>query len=104
MTVAKSSVSGAPAPSRRKKPVSVAAREAEAGDGFVTVEHLGVTLRVPVHGEITVAVLDMFRDGDTYGATRELIGAEQWKALSDAGMTRNSLNDLGVKLRDAWGN
>ena len=82
----------------------MAAREAEAGDGFVVVEHLGIKLRIPVHGEIPVSVIDQFRDGDTYGGTRELIGAEQWKALSDAGMTRNSLNELGDKLREAWGN
>lgn len=106
MTAAKSNVSSIPAPSTRKprKRASVAAREAEAVDGFLTVEHLGITLRIPGHGEIPIAVIDMFRDGDNYGGTRELIGAKQWKALSDAGMTRNGLDELAGKLREAWGN
>lgn len=93
----------APAKAPQKK-VSVAAREAEAGDGLIVVEHLGIELKVPVRGEVTIAVIDKFRERDSYGATRDLLGPDQWKALSDAGMTQNSLNELGAKLKEAWGN
>lgn len=91
------------APKPRKK-LSVAAREAEAEDGFVIVEQCGVTLRVPGGGKIPVAAMDEFRRGDNYEGTKQLIGDDQWELLKDAGMTMDDLEELGAKLKEAWGN
>lgn len=85
---------------------SARARQAEAvsEDGYVTVDHWGITLRIPVGGNITIAATDAFRAGDNYEGTKQIVGAEQWQLLSDAGMTRNGLDELAVKLREALGN
>jgi hypothetical protein len=105
VTAAQSNVSHIPAPKPRpRKRASVAAREAEAGDGYVAVEHCGITLRVPVRGKIPVAATDAFRAGDNYEGTKQMIGVKQWKALSDAGMTMDQLDELGGKLKEALGN
>jgi hypothetical protein len=89
---------------QKKKKGSAAAQEAEADDGFVTIEQCGVTLRVGVAGKMPIAAMDAFRVGDNYEGTKLMLGAEQWKLLSDAGMTVDDLDDLGKKLEDAWGN
>lgn len=93
-------------PRKPKKKASVAAREAEAEDGFVTVtvEQCGVTLRVPVGGKIPITATDAFRAGDNYEGTKQIIGDDQWELLRDAGMTMDGLDELGTKLREAWGN
>lgn len=82
----------------------MAAREAEAGDGFLTFEECGVTLRVPALGKRSLKTIDLFRAGDSYGATRDLLGEEQWTRLVDAGATEEDLNELAAKIRGAWGN
>lgn len=87
----------------RKKPAATA-RQAEAEDGFVTLEHCGVSLRIPVGGKLPIAALDAFIEGNDYLGTKLTVGVEQWKALSDAGMTRDGLNELGNKLEDLLGN
>lgn len=91
------------APKPKKKP-SVAAQEAEAGDGFVTVEHRGITLKIPVRGKTPIAAIDAFRAGDNYEGTKQTLGDDQWKQLSDAGMTVDELDELGNKLEAAAGN
>lgn len=88
----------------RKAPASTVARQAEAEDGYVTLEQCGVKLRIPVGGKITVAAIDAYRDGDNYEGTKQLLGKEQWKLLSDAGMTADDLDELGEKLKAASGN
>lgn len=94
------------APQKRapQKISPAAAREAEAEDGYVTVEHCGVDLRVPVRGKIPVAATDAFRSGDNYAGTKHMLGEEQWQKLSDAGMTMDGLDELGGKIRAALGN
>lgn len=91
-------------PSKAKKKASVAAREAEADDGFVTLEQCGVTLRIPVGGKVPIAAVDEFRAGDNYAGTKLMIGTEQWESLCGAGMTMDDLDELGGKLREATGN
>ena len=93
-----------PAPKPRKKSPAAEAREAEAEDGYVTIEHCGVTLRLPVGGKVPVKAIDAFRAGDNYGGTQHLVGPEQWKLLADAGMTADGLDELGEKLKAASGN
>lgn len=88
----------------RKKPLAVAAQEAETDDGFVTIEQRGVTLRVPVRGKLPVAAIDAFRAGDSYEGTKQMVGEQQWKLLSDAGMTLEELTELGDKLSEFSGN
>lgn len=94
----------AAAPKPRKASAAAAARQAEAEDGYVEVVQCGVKLRIPIDGKVPVAAIDAFRDGDDYEGTKQMIGAKQWKLLSDAGMTRDDLNDLGKKLQAALGN
>lgn len=91
-------------PPRKKASPSAVARQAEAEDGYVTVEHRGMTLRLPIGGKVPLAAIDAFRDGDNYGGTKEMLGAEQWKLLRDAGMTMDDLDELGEKLEAASGN
>lgn len=89
---------------QKKASASAAARRAEAEDGFVLIEQCGVTLKIPVGGKIPIAAIDAFRNGDNYGGTKLMIGAEQWKLFSDAGATNDDLDELGAKLKDASGN
>lgn len=103
MTAAARKLAAAPKP-RKGSSASAAAREAEAENGFVTIKQCGVTLRIPTHGKVPVAAIDAFRDGDNYEGTKQMIGLDQWKKLSDAGMTRDDLEELGTKLGEALGN
>ncbi|MEV5360577.1 hypothetical protein AB0K45_09560 [Micrococcus luteus] len=93
----------APKP-RKKAPSSVAARQAEAEDGFVDIEQCGVKLRIPVGGKIPLEAIDFFRDGDNYGGTKVMVGEAQWKLLVAAGATSDDLDELGRKLNGASGN
>lgn len=95
----------APKPRKRAAAkVSVAAREAEADDGFVALEQCGVKLRIPVGKKVPISAIDAFRDGDNYEGTKQMLGAKQWQALSDAGMNGDDLDELGGKLSEATGN
>lgn len=108
MTAAKVSRIPARPPRKRapakKAPPAVAARQAEAEDGFLILEQCGVTVRVPTAGKVPVAAIDAFRNGDSYEGTKQMLGKEQWQLLSDAGMTGDDLAELGKKLDEAQGN
>lgn len=108
MTAAKVTQLPAPEPDppkkKPKKAAAVEAQEAEADDGFVTIEQRGIKLRVPVGGKLPIAAVDKFRIGDNYGGTREMLGPEQWKKLSDAGLTLDELDELGNKVQELLGN
>jgi hypothetical protein len=82
----------------------VAAREAEAEDGYLNVEQCGVKLRIPIGGKIPLAAIDLFRVGDNYGGTKAMLGASQWKRLVAAGATSDDLDELGKKLNGVSGN
>jgi hypothetical protein len=97
----------APKPAGRPKKrasASAVARQAEAQDGYVTIEQCGVPLAIPIRGKIPVAATDAFRAGDSYEGTKQIIGAQQWQRLSDAGMTMDGLEELAAKLKEALGN
>jgi hypothetical protein len=110
--VTASNVAHLPAPEpkpgkSKKKKAAAAAQEAEAGDGFVTVEHCGVTLRIPVGDNIPAAVIDAYMDGGRlagWKALRAWVGEEQWGLLHDAGMTRGAVAELEDKLGELLGN
>jgi hypothetical protein len=93
-------------PKPRKRP-SVAARESEADDGFATIEHCGVTLRIPVGGKVPAAVTDAAIDGGNlanWKAVKAWVGKDQWALLIDAGMTRDDVTELDGKLAQLLGN
>lgn len=96
-------VSQMPAPKSKKK-ASVEAREAEAGDGYVTVEQCGVTLRIPVGGRMPLKAYMAFRDGDETKGTELLLGPEQWEALLAQNPTLDDMNEIGRKLEESSGN
>jgi hypothetical protein len=104
VTAARKPQARKPAKAAASQQLSVVAREAEADDGFVTVKQRGVTLRIPVSGKVPVAAVDAFRAGDNFGGTKAMIGAEQWKRCSDAGMTMDDLDELADKINQATGN
>jgi hypothetical protein len=89
---------------KKKKNLAVTPQEAEAVDGYVTVEQCGVTLQIPGYGKITLAAMDAFRAGDNYEGTKQMVGEEQWKLLTEAGATMDDLNDLGKKIKEVTGN
>lgn len=91
-------------PKKKRAAAREAAREAEAGDGFVTIEQCGVTLRIPVGGKIPYAAIRRFREGDNLGGTEVLLGEEQCKALEDAGATMDDFDAIGAKLLESVGN
>lgn len=100
-------VSELPVPPRKRQPrkkAAAAAQEAEATDGFAELTHRGFKLRVPVGKNLPVAAVDAFRSGDNYEGTKVMLGPEQWKKLSDAGMTLGELDELGKKLDEFSGN
>jgi hypothetical protein len=106
MTAAK--VSHLPEPARKpKKSASVTAREAEAEDGYVTIEQCGVELRIPIGDEIPAAVFDAhFERGPlaSWNAIKAWVGPEQWQLLRDAGLTRGGVKELDAKLGKLLGN
>ncbi|WP_019204584.1 hypothetical protein [Tsukamurella sp. 1534] len=93
----------APKPQDRKTKAE-AAREADATDGFVTVEHCGVTLRVPVRGKVPMTAIVAFRNGDEIEGTRILLGDKQWEAFLAAKPLVDDFNELGSKIQEAAGN
>lgn len=96
-------VSQLPAPKPKKK-ASVEAREAEADDGYVTVEQCGVTLRIPVGGKVPYKARRAFLRGDNDLGNELLFGTEQWEALMDKNPTVDDMNEIGTKLEEALGN
>jgi hypothetical protein len=107
MTAAHESEPAAEPKPKKKNLAAVPPAEAEAKaetDGYFTIEHCGITLRVPSYGEITIPAMDLFRKGDNYGGTQEMLGEEQWKLLHDARLTMNQLDDLGGKMKEVTGN
>lgn len=88
----------------RPQSASATAREAEAEDGFLTIEQCGVTLRVPVGGKMPIKAFMRFRAGDELGGTEILLGPKQWQALMDNDPTVDDMNEIGTKLQELQGN
>jgi hypothetical protein len=94
----------APKPQDQKPKKKAAAREAEADDGFVTVEQCGVSLRIPVGGKMPLKAYLAFRDGDETGGIELLLGPEQWEELLAKDPTLDDMNQIGLKIQEFWGN
>lgn len=91
----------------RKSSPSASAREAEAEDGFVTLEQCGVTLRIGVGENLPGAVIDAYMDGGSFAnwkALKAMLGDEQWRRLIEAGATQGQLQELDKKIGELAGN
>lgn len=87
-----------------KKKASVAAREAEAGDGYVTVTQCGVELKIPVAGKIPLKAFIAFSGGDNIEGTKLLLGPEQWNAFLEKDPTLDDFEAIGNQLQESAGN
>lgn len=105
-----------PPKSKPKKKASVAARQAEAEGGYVTVEQCGVELKIPIgktvpfkatlrfmglHDDLTPLGDD--ENGNLLG-TRILLGPEQWAAFLEKNPTTDDFNAIGDQLQELSGN
>ena len=89
---------------RKPRQKTSAAREAEAEDGFVTIEQCGVTLRVPIKGKVPLKACMAFRNGDEYGGTELLLGSEQWAAFLEKDPTLDDFAAIGAQIEELAGN
>lgn len=106
----------APQPQDHKKKKSAAARAAEAGDGYITIEQCGVELRIPIKGKVPTKAMLRFRNlnddlteiDDPFKAnmmgTRELLDTEQWEKLLAANPCAEDFQEIGKKIQEASGN
>ena len=90
------------APEREPSKADIA-RQAEA-DGYVTIEHCGLQLRIPIKGKVPVAAYLAFKNGDEFGGTEALLGPDQWAAFLATNPTIDDLNEIGAKLTELVGN
>ncbi|MGA5542700.1 adenylosuccinate synthase [Mycobacterium sp. NPDC051198] len=104
-TPAKSRIpAGAPKPQDHQPKKSTTARQAEAEDGFVTVETCGMTLTIPVGGKVPLAAAIAFQKGDELGGTELLLGADQWAAFLEKNPTVDDFAEVGKQLEELTGN
>lgn len=104
MTAANVSHLPDPPQPKPKKKASVAAREAEAGDGYVTIEQCGVKLKFPVAGNIPLKAFIAFGEGDNLEGTKLLLGPEQWNKFLEKDPTLDDFEEIGKKLQESSGN
>jgi hypothetical protein len=90
-----------PAPEPKKHATG---REAEAGDGYVTVEQCGLQLRIPVGGKIPEEALDLFIRGKNREGLLLCIGKAQLKQLRRIPWTSDDMIELDRKVNEARGN
>lgn len=100
----------APTPQDRKpkktpaQKAATKARRAEAADGYVTVEVLGLTLRIPIGDEVPLEAYIAFERGDEIGGTELILGEEQWKAFLAKKPKIGDFNEVGRQLQEMTGN
>jgi hypothetical protein len=72
------------APKKPRKSAAAKAREAEAAGDFLFKRYAASRLRIPIRN-IPIGAMDAARAGaDSYDILKEMLGEEQWKALSNA--------------------
>lgn len=109
-------VSHLPEPAPKKKRPSVAARQAEAGDGYVTVEQCGIELKIPTGTKMPfkatlrfmglnddLTPLDDNENGNLLG-TVLMLGPEQWAAFLEKNPTIEDFEAIGNQLQEMSGN
>lgn len=87
-----------------RKRAAATVRAAEATDGYLDVEHCGVSLRIPVGGKVPLAAFIKFEAGDEIGGTEILLGPEQWEQFMAANPTIDDFNEIGSKIEAIAGN
>lgn len=95
----------APKPQDHKPKQSTEARKAEAGDGYVTLEQCGLSLRIPIGPEtMPLKAYLRFKEGDEVGGTELLLGEEQWETFLAANPTVADFAAIGSAMKEAAGN
>ncbi|MFV8049730.1 hypothetical protein [Mycobacterium sp. 48b] len=103
---------------RKRTPAkkATAARQAEAGDGFVTVEQCGVELRIPIGDNVPLEAIEVISQEvagpqskadelrDDIAVTRALVGPEQWETFKAARPTLRDYRELSSKIVGLTGN
>lgn len=87
-----------------QKKAAAAARQAEAEDGFLTVEQCGVTLRIPIGGKVPLAAYIAFNEGKELEGTKLLLGPDQWAAFLEKNPTIDDFGAIGKQLEESTGN
>jgi hypothetical protein len=103
-------------PEPKRKKGSVAAREAEAGDEYVTVTQCGVELKVPTGSKVPFKATLRFmglnddltplkenENGNLLG-TALLLGPEQWAAFLEKNPSIDDFEAIGDQLQEMSGN
>jgi hypothetical protein len=90
-----------PAPEPKKHATG---REAEAGDGYVTVEQCGLQLRIPVGVKIPEEALDLASRGRGRESLLLMIGKKQLKQLRRIPWSVEDMTELDGKIKKASGN
>lgn len=103
-------------PAKPGKKAAAAAREAEAADGYLTIEQCGVTLKIPMGDKVpfsaTLRFMGLNDDLTPLGenenrdllGTRLLLGAEQWAAFLEKNPTTEDFNAIGRQVEKFSGN
>lgn len=108
----------ATAPRKRApaKKATAAARQAEASDGFMTVEQCGVKLRIPIGDNVPLEAIEVIGQEvagpqskadelrEDIAVTRALVGPEQWEAFKAARPTLRDYRELSAKITGLTGN
>lgn len=97
-----------------KKKAAVAAQQSEAEDGYVTIEHCGLTFRIGVGDDVPLELMELVDtpEPQTESETRKLdialtkamLGPEQWKAFQAIRPSWRDYLALGKKINEASGN
>lgn len=80
------------------------ALQAEAEDGYITVEQCGMTLRIPIAGKVPLAAYEAFDEGKELKGTKLLFGEEQWAEFLTKNPTLDDFAEVGKKMGDLAGN
>lgn len=104
MTAANVSHLPDPKPKKKAPSTSTAARQAEAGDGYVTVKQCGVELKIPVGGKLPLKAFIAFSEGDNLKGTELLLGPDQWAAFLEKDPTLDDFEAIGNQLQESAGN
>ena len=93
-----------PQPQDRKPRQQSRARRAEAEDEDAVFDCCGVEVIVPRdQADWSVEALEKFAEGNHVLGLRELVGAQTWQAIKDAGAKRRDLDDLSRDMQEELG-
>lgn len=105
-----------PTPKPKKASAAAVARQAEAGDGYVTVEQCGIALKIPTGTKMpfkaTLRFMGLNDDLTPLGAgengnllgTALMLGPEQWAAFLEKNPTIDDFEAIGTQLQEMSGN